>query len=83
MIKRYLFFSQLSCTKCPGAREFLKTVDIPGDEIDATEDSGFEEARKYKVMATPTIIFFGESEKEIARLLDLEELKEFLKKNSR
>ncbi len=80
MIARYLFFSQLSCTKCSGVREFLKTANIPGKEIDATEDTGFEEARKFKVMATPTIILFDEKENEICRAVDLDELKEFLKK---
>lgn len=80
MIKHYLFFSQLSCTKCSGVREFLKTENIPGKEIDATEDAGFEEARKFKVMATPTIILFDEKENEVGRAVDLEELKEFLKK---
>lgn len=83
MITRYLFFSQVSCTKCPAVKEFLKTVEIPGEEIDATEDAGFEEARKYCIMATPTLVFFDENEKEIGRTFGLEELKEFLKKNKK
>ncbi len=78
-IKHYLFFSQLSCTKCSGVREFLKTAGIEGKEIDATEDAGFEEARKFKVMATPTTILFDENDNEIGRVIDLEELKELLK----
>ena len=81
MIKNYLFFSQLSCTKCPGVREYFKTAGINGKEIDTTNDEGFEEARKYKVMATPTIILYGESDNEIARAVGLEELKEAIKKN--
>ena len=83
MIKRYLLFSQITCTKCPAVKEFLKTIDIPGDEIDATNDDGFEEARKYLVMSTPTLIFYDESEKEIGRALSLEELKAFLQKNKK
>jgi ribonucleoside-triphosphate reductase len=83
MIKRYLFFSQLSCTKCPGVREFLKTANFPGDEIDTTDDAGFEEARKFKVMATPTIILYDENEKELSRAVGLEELKEAIAKNQK
>ena len=79
MIKGYLFFSQVSCTKCPGVREFLKTANLEGKEIDATGDEGFEEARKYRVMATPTIILLDENGKEAGRAVGLEELKEFLK----
>lgn len=83
MIKRYIIVTQLNCTKCPAVKEFLKTIDVPGDEIDATEDAGFEEARKLNAMATPTIIFFDENDKEIGRAVDLEELKAVLAKNKK
>ena len=83
MTKRYVIVTQVSCTKCQAVKEFLKTVEIPGDEIDATEDIGFEEARKLGAMATPTIIFYDESEKEIGRAFSLEELKAFLEKNKK
>jgi glutaredoxin len=79
MIKRYIIFTQLSCTKCPSVKAFLKeNVSLPGQEIDATSDEGFAEARKQRIMQTPTLIFFDENDKEVARATSVEEIKKIL-----
>lgn len=78
MIKDYKVFTIQTCTKCPEIKEFLAGTGLNGEEINATTDAGFEAAKKWNVMAAPTVIFFDEKGREVARAGSIEEIKKIL-----
>ncbi|MFH1225078.1 MAG: hypothetical protein V1676_04710 [Candidatus Diapherotrites archaeon] len=78
MIKAYKLFTIQTCTKCPEIKGFLAGTGLKGEEINATTDAGFEEAKKHNVMAAPTVIFFDGNGKEVARAGTIEEIKKLL-----
>lgn len=80
MIKRYLFFSVPGCGKCPAVRKFLAATGPEGEEIDASSDEGLERAMEHGVMATPTVIFFDASGKELCRASNVDGVKKCLSK---
>jgi hypothetical protein len=78
MIKRYLFFMTPMCPNCSEIHEFLETVKMPGDEIDATEEAGMELSQKFDVMSVPTMIFIGEDGREQSRATNITEVQRVL-----
>jgi len=71
----YLFFSTPTCIKCPAVKEYLKTVSMTGVHIDASTSEGLDKARELSVMATPTVVIFDDSDKEIKRAQSLPEVR--------
>lgn len=70
------------CPKCPSVKQYLENImpqkkDLTGEFINAATKEGLDEARKYKAMNVPTVIFLdGEAEK--GRTGKIEEIDEFL-----
>ncbi|MDR0399317.1 MAG: hypothetical protein LBH51_00050 [Treponema sp.] len=67
---RVLLFWRPACPACPSAKEAAGRLGIPVDLVNADTESGFVEARRRKVLATPTAIFLSPSGAEIGRALD-------------
>ncbi|MEM4268309.1 MAG: glutaredoxin domain-containing protein [Candidatus Woesearchaeota archaeon] len=82
MIKRYLFFMTPMCPNCADVHEYLSTVHIPGDEIDATEDAGMEVAQKYGVMSVPWVIFLDEEMNVVAHAQCVNDVKKIIENKS-
>jgi len=75
-----LFFTPM-CPNCPKVKEFMKTVDLEGDEIDASTPDGLEEAQKFDVNSVPTVIFLENNEiKNVAH--SIEEIKRVVENKS-
>lgn len=72
---RYLFFSTPTCIKCPAVKDYLETVSMQGQHVNAATAEGLEKARQYNVMSTPTVIIFDESDQEINRAQSLPEVR--------
>jgi|TARA_B100002003_G_C14052285_1_gene506709 ribonucleoside-triphosphate reductase len=56
-MKYKLFFTPM-CPNCPIVKEFMKTVDLDGELLDASTPEGLQQAQKYDVAAVPTVLFF-------------------------
>ncbi|MDP7141379.1 MAG: thioredoxin family protein [Candidatus Woesearchaeota archaeon] len=82
MIKNYKLFFTPMCPNCPSVKEFMKTVDIEGKEIDATSEEGMAEARNYDIMSVPTILFFDEKEELAGRATSIDEIKRLIENKS-
>ena len=69
-MKYKLFFTPM-CPNCPSVKEFMKTVDMEGEEIDAALPEGLEEAKKFNVISVPTVIFLEDDKiKSVAHSID-------------
>ena len=69
-MKYKLFFTPM-CPNCPKIKEFLKTVKIEGEFIDATTPEGLEEAKKYEVAGVPAVLFLdGDDVVSTAKTID-------------
>jgi hypothetical protein len=66
------------CPNCAEIHDFLSTVKLPGDEIDATETAGMELAQKFEVMSVPTMIFINEDGREHARASKISEIQRII-----
>tara|TARA_Y100000310_G_scaffold56489_1_gene51872 strand:- start:1657 stop:1887 length:231 start_codon:yes stop_codon:yes gene_type:complete len=70
------------CPNCPSVKEFMKTVDIEGKEVDATSEEGIVEARNYDIMSVPTVLFFDENNKLVGRATSIDEIKRIVENKS-
>ncbi|MBU0535734.1 MAG: hypothetical protein KKE20_02125 [Nanoarchaeota archaeon] len=75
MIKSYEIFTTHVCPKCFMIKEFLKTVDIKGQEFSASSDEGLKKAAEKKVAVVPTVILFDEQGNEVNRVHTLDDVK--------
>ncbi len=82
MISSYKFFMTPMCPNCGEIAEFLDTIELKGEKIDATTDEGLEESRKYRVMGVPLMIFFDKDKKEVNRATSIDEIKKLLENKS-
>lgn len=76
----YKVFHSHLCRNCPPVLNFLRTLNIPGEEIDVTTDSGLILAKKYNIMTTPSVVLFDKEDKVISIVNNLENLKKFFEK---
>lgn len=73
MLRYKLFFTPM-CPNCPKVKDFMKTVKLEGEFIDAATEKGLEEAQKFDVASVPTVVFLEDSKvKSIAH--SVEEIK--------
>lgn len=72
---RYELFTRKTCPNCPPVKAFVQALDLDGQHLDVDTEEGLSAARKYGVMASPTVIFFDEQNKEVFRSSDVRELK--------
>ena len=67
---RVLLFWRPACPACPSAKEAAGRLGIPVDLVNADTETGFAEALRRNVLATPTAIFLSPAGTEIGRALD-------------
>lgn len=60
-IKNYKLFYSDNCPGCPPVKHVLKQVSMTGEEINAGTREGFEEAIRFNITGTPTVLFFNEA----------------------
>jgi ribonucleoside-triphosphate reductase len=48
------------CPNCPKVKEFMKTVDMKGELVDASTDEGLMQAEKFNVASVPTVVFLDD-----------------------
>jgi ribonucleoside-triphosphate reductase len=67
---RVLLFWRPACPACPSAKEAAGRLGIPVDLVNADTETGFAEAIRRNVLATPTAILLSPAGTEIGRALD-------------
>jgi ribonucleoside-triphosphate reductase len=67
---RVLLFWRPACPACPSAKEAAGRLGIPVDLVNADTETGFAEALRRNVLATPTAIFLSPDGAEIGRAQD-------------
>lgn len=72
----YLLFYRNACPNCPPVKAFLENLELNHENINVDTDEGIERATKFQVFAAPTVIFFDENDKEIARVHNVSGLKD-------
>ena len=78
---RYKLFFTPMCPNCPSVKEFMKGVEMKGEEVDASTAEGFEQARKFEVSSVPAVVFLEEDEvKSVAH--DIDEIKRVIDNKS-
>ena len=76
---KYLLFTTAACPKCPAMKSFVaENLKFEGEVIDNSSLHFAEQIKKFNVESAPTILIFDDTEKEIFRGSEVEELKEFL-----
>ena len=60
-IKNYKLFYADNCPGCPPVKHVLKQGTMLGEEINAGTREGFEEAIRFNITGTPTVLFFNEA----------------------
>ena len=50
------------CPNCPAVKDFMKTVDLEGESLDASTSEGLQQAQKYNVATVPTVLFIENDE---------------------
>jgi ribonucleoside-triphosphate reductase len=73
--EKYLLFTRKTCPNCPPVTEYVKDISLAGSRIDVDTEEGLAAARKYGVMASPTVIFLDREEREVARANNVQDLK--------
>ena len=76
----YKVFHSHLCRKCPSVLEFLRSLNIPGEEIDISTESGLNSSKKYNIMSTPSVVLFDKEDKIITIVNGLEKLKKIFSK---
>ncbi|MBU1089612.1 thioredoxin family protein [Patescibacteria group bacterium] len=78
---KYLLFTTATCPKCPAMKNFVaESLKFEGETVDNSSPDFAERIQKLNVESAPTILIFDDTEKEIFRGSEAEELKEFLAK---
>ena len=55
--KTYKLFYSENCPGCPPVKNYLRQLNMDGEEIDASTDEGFAQAIKHQITGTPTVLF--------------------------
>ena len=59
------------CPNCPKVKDFMKTVKIEGELVDASTKEGLEEASRFDVATVPTVVFLeDEKVKSVAHSVE-------------
>ncbi|MDR2377060.1 MAG: hypothetical protein LBD96_11565 [Treponema sp.] len=74
---RVLLFWRPACPACPSAKEAAGRLGIPVDLVNADTETGYAEALRRNVLATPTAIFLSPEGGEIGRALDSRSIANF------
>lgn len=71
----YEFFMRQTCPNCPPVKKYISDVSFEGKFIDVDTDEGLKEAASKGVFSAPTVIFYDQTNTEIGRGHNVEELK--------
>ncbi len=80
LVQSYKFFFSERCPHCSLAKAYLEKLDLPGETIDAGTPKGLEDARKYDVRSTPTVLFFDSQDNLVGTASSLNEIKDVYKR---
>ncbi|RKY69020.1 MAG: ribonucleoside triphosphate reductase [Candidatus Latescibacterota bacterium] len=80
LIQSYKFFFSDRCPQCSLAKAYVEKLDLPGENIDARTPQGLEEARKYDVRSTPTVLLFDNRGHPVEAASTLSEIKDAYKR---
>ena len=77
---KYKLFTTPSCKSCPAVKNFVSTLSLDVELIDASTEQGREQALKYGVRSVPTMLFFENEqlEKPIATAQTVRQIEEVL-----
>lgn len=67
MAIKYKLFTTPTCPNCPSVKEFMKTLDIPGEVVNAATMEGSVLAAKFGIMAVPTVLFFNQENEVVEK----------------
>ena len=71
---RYTYFYKPGCPNCPPVKALLSSFKIPGEDVDVETVDGINDALKYSIYATPTVIFFDVVGTEVYRATNTPDL---------
>ncbi|MFA5928499.1 MAG: ribonucleoside triphosphate reductase [Candidatus Margulisiibacteriota bacterium] len=54
-----LFYTD-TCSNCPPVKDYVAKLDLQGEFINATTEEGLDEAKKYGIYSTPSVILFDQ-----------------------
>jgi ribonucleoside-triphosphate reductase len=63
----YLLFTRQQCPNCPPLAEAVRQVGLDGQTVDTDTADGLAIAHGHDVLATPTVILFDQSGRELGR----------------
>ncbi len=72
----YEIFTRATCPNCPPVKQYMASLALNGSSIDVDTQSGLSLAAAKGVFATPTVIIYDSTGKEINRAHSTEELDE-------
>ncbi|MFH0834116.1 MAG: hypothetical protein V2A63_01865 [Patescibacteria group bacterium] len=76
---KYLLFTTTTCPKCPAVKNFVaEKITFPGEVLDERVAGFGVRAVQFSVEAAPTLIVFDDSDQEIFRGNEVQEIEEFL-----
>ena len=76
----YKLFTTRFCHKCPAMKEFLSSQDkVSGSVVDCSSPEGMEEAKRFEVVAVPTVLFV-DGDSVVHRCREKEEVEGVLEK---
>jgi ribonucleoside-triphosphate reductase len=76
--RAYMFFTRKTCPNCPPVKDFMGDLQMDGTHHDVDTEEGLSAARKFGVMASPTVIFFDNNSNELFRAHSVTDLKSCL-----
>ncbi|MCK4591355.1 MAG: ribonucleoside triphosphate reductase, partial [Candidatus Latescibacteria bacterium] len=80
LVQSCKFFFSERCPHCSLVKAYVEKLDLPGETIDAGTPEGLEEARKYDVRSTPTVLFFDSQDNLVETASSLSEIKDVYKR---
>ena len=82
MISSYKLFTTEICPNCHSVKEFIKELDLKGEDINASEEDGLKKAQEAGVSSVPTAILLDEEGNEVSRAHSVDQIKQALEENS-
>jgi ribonucleoside-triphosphate reductase len=77
-IYAYKLFYSDTCPSCPPVKDYVSSLDLPGEFFNASTHEGLEEARKYNIMATPTVLLLDHQRNIVSTAHNTVELQQCL-----
>jgi hypothetical protein len=78
MIKNYKLFTSPTCHACPKIKEFMQTIELEGEHINAATPEGQQEAAKYGLTSVPAVLLFDEKAELFTIARSINEIKRAL-----